>query len=585
MTYSNLRALLVKRFDIPKTRSVRKAMRSFTLAEKAVFYFFVGLFILSGIALLYKVNQSFLIEVPLRGGSLVEGVIGNPRFINPVLAISDADKNLVSLVYSGLVKITPEGEVVNDTADNIDLSPDGLVYTVHIRPDATFHDKTPVKAEDVVFTIEKILDPLTKSPQYSNWSGVDVEEIDENTVAFTLKKPYVPFIDNLTIGILPKHIWKNVTSDEFSFSQFNVLPVGSGLYKIDTVERNSGGIPDYYDLTPANKLTDHGPYIDHIIFKFYPSEGDLFDAYSSGEIESMGGISPEEAEILAKDGGKIISSPLPRIFGIFFNGTESKVLLDPIVREALDLAAPKEKIVNEVLHGYATVIDSPLPRGLYPWVGENIIEKTREERIAEGRSLLEENGWIANPDTGILEKKSKTSTLTLSFTISTGDTPELKSVAEEVRQAWHDLGANVEVQVFETGDLNQNVIRPRRYDALLFGEVVGRDADVYPFWHSSQRNDPGLNIALYANSRVDTLLENVRSATDSVKREEAFKAFQGEIQKDTPAVFLYSPNFIYVVPEKLKSINLGKLSVSQDRFLGIENWYIETNRVWQIFIK
>jgi peptide/nickel transport system substrate-binding protein len=585
MTYSSLRALLMKRFDIPKTRHIRRSLRSFTPAEKAIFYFFVGLFILSGSAMLLEVNRAFLVEVPLRGGSLTEGVIGNPRFINPVLSISEADKNLVSLVYSGLVRVTPQGEIVNDLADSVTVSEDGLTYTAHIKSDAVFHDGTPVTSGDVVYTVEQILNPGTKSPHFSTWSGITVEAVDDKTVLFHLKKPYVPFIENLSHGILPKHIWQNVTEDEFSFSQFNVLPVGSGLYKIHTVERNSGGIPDYYDLELADNEPGQGPYVSHLIFRFYPSEVDLLEAYSNGEIESMSGISPERAKILKSNGAEILSAPLPRIFGVFFNESQSKVLLDKTVRTALNMSAPRENIVNEVLNGYGTVIDSPLPPGLYSWVGQNIDRASIEERIAAGQELLSKNGWVVNPETGVLEKKSKTDTLTLSFSISTGDTPELKAVAEKLKASWEQLGAKIEIQVYGTGDLNQNVIRPRRYDALLFGEVVGRDADLYPFWHSSQRNDPGLNIALYANSKVDKLLEDARSATDLSKREAAYKAFDQELRNDLPAVFLYSPNFLYVVPEKLHRASLGNLSTPQDRFLGIRDWYIETNRVWQIFIK
>ncbi len=585
MTYSSLKALLVKRFDIPKTRVIRRSLRSFTLAEKAVFYFFVGLFIMSGLAMLLRVNNEFLVEVPLRGGSLTEGVIGNPRFINPVLSISEADKNLVSLVYSGLVRITPEGEIVNDLADNLTISEDGLTYTAHLKLDAIFHDGAPVTADDVVYTIEQITNPGTKSPHFSTWNGITVTAIDERTVEFRLKKAYAPFIENLSHGILPKHIWQNVSEDEFSFSQFNVLPVGSGLYKIDTVERNSGGIPDYYDLELVDSKSTGGPYVSHLIFKFYPSESDLFDAYSNSEIESMSGISPEQAGLLKSKGAKILSAPLPRIFGVFFNESQSKVLLDKNVRIALDLAAPKATIVKDILYGYGTVIDSPLPPGLYPWVGSNVDMRTDEERMIAARDILLKNGWTVNADTGVLEKKSKTATLTLSFSISTGDTPELKAVAEKLRTSWEQLGAKVEIQVYGTGDLNQNVIRPRRYDALLFGEVVGRDADLYPFWHSSQRNDPGLNIALYANSKVDKLLEDARSATDATKRESAYQSFDQELRNDLPAIFLYSPNFLYVVPDNVRAVSLGKLSIPQDRFLGIRDWYIETNRVWKIFIK
>lgn len=584
MTYSELRSLLVKRFDIPKERSIKKALRSFTLAEKAVFYFFVGIFVLSGLSLLYSVNSAYLVEVPLQGGSLTEGVVGNPRFINPVLAFSEADKNLSALIYSGLVRITPEGRAANDLADSISVSEDGLVYSVHLRPDATFHDGEPVTSDDIEFTIQKIENPALKSPLFGTWSGVIVQKVDPSSITFTLKKPYAPFIDNLTLGILPKHIWGNVSDDEFSFSQFNALPIGSGPFEINTVQRNSGGIPDYYDLSPFKQALGGAPFIGHMIFRFYPNQAELLNGYNNGDISSISGFSPEEALALKNSNSHILSSPLPRVFGVFFNQSQSKALLDKSVRQALDLSAPKEAIVKDVLQGYATPIDGPLPPGLFSWSGERSTTTPPEARLAYAQKILTDGGWTKNPQ-GIFEKKTKSATLTLSFSISTGDAPELKAVADRLRTAWTNLGAKVDVLVFETGDLNQNVIRPRKFDALLFGEVVGRDADVYPFWHSSERNDPGLNIALYANSKVDKLLEDARQTADSQKREEDYKAFDKEIRTDLPAVFLYTPSFLYLVPTNVRAITLGDLTTPQDRFLGIKDWYLETNRVWKLFVR
>jgi len=580
MKYHDLRALLVKRFHIPKSRSISTAIRRFTLAEKAVFYFFVSLFIFSGVLLLWEVNSSFLVSVPLQGGTLTEGVVGNPRFINPVLALSEADKNLVALVYSGLVRVTPTGTIADDLA-NVTVSPDGLTYTAHINPAATFQDGTPVTADDVIFTIGKIVDVSIKSPLYGDFAGISIQKIDDQTVAFTLKKPYAPFIDNLTVGILPKHLWSSVSDDEFSFSQLNITPVGSGPYKVATVTRDSGGIPNYYDLVPFDKALGGAPYIANMVFKFYTNENDLLDAYSSGAIQSLSGMSPDEAVALKKEGANVISTPLPRVFGVFFNQNSNQVFLEADVREALDLAAPKTDIINNVLDGYGTALDGPLPP---EFSKANVTIPSAADGLAQAETLLGKNGWVKDPSTGILEKKSKSGTLTLSFTLSTSDTPELKAVADALKTAWTQMGAQVTVQVFDTGDLNQNVIRPRHYDALLFGEVIGRDEDVYPFWDSSERNDPGLNIALYANSAVDKLIEDARSQSDPAKRATDYASFEKDIMNDAPAAFIYAPSFLYVLPTSVHGVNLENLSLPQDRFAGIRNWYIDTDSVWQIFI-
>jgi len=583
MTYKELRALFLRRFSLPKERSIREILRSFTMAEKAVFYFFTTIFIVSGLTLMWKVSNAYLVEIPVQGGTLTEGVVGNPRFINPVLAISEADKNLVALIYSGLVRITPQGEIENDLAEEVTISDDRRIYTVRIHPNVRFHDDTPVTAEDVIFTLQKITNPAIKSPRRGNWEGIAINKIDEQTVSFTLKQPYAPFIHNLTVGILPKHIWKNVSDDEFAFSQFNTIPIGSGPYKVERVERNSGGIPDRYRLVPFENASQKVPFIKNLIFRFYSSEGSLIDAYNAREVESIGSISPEKVLELQRGGSRVVSSPLPRVFAVFFNQNQSKILLNKEVRQALNLASPKEEIVNKILNGYATVISGPMPAGIYPQTNIENETLTMEEGLETAKTILANAGWQSNPETGILEKKSTSGTMTLSFSISTGDAPELQQAASMLVSAWQKLGAKIEVLIFETGDLNQNVIRPRNFDALLFGEMVGRDRDLYPFWHSSQRTDPGLNIALYANSQADKYLDNARSASDPEVMAENYRAFAKALEADVPAIFLYTPSFLYIVPEKVKNVNLDSLIVSQDRFLGIANWYIETDKVWKIF--
>ncbi len=582
MTYTQLRALFVKRFSLPEERTLRRAVRSFSTAEKSVFYALVGIFIFSAIGMLYRVNNSYLVEVPIRGGTLSEGIVGNPRFINPVLAISEADKTLSSLIYSGLIRTSKEGKIEYDLIDSLEISSDGLMYTAHLKPDAKFHDGSKVTADDVVFTVQKIEDSAIKSPLFGDWAGVSAQKVDEETIHFILKSPYSPFIENLSVGILPKHIWKNVTNDEFAFSQFNTLPVGSGPYMINNVTRNSGGIPDYYDLVPFEESATDSTYIKHYVFHFYPSETDRLAAFESEDIDIIAGISPEEADLVSKE-VNVLSSPLPRIFGVFFNQASNPALSLKEVRQALDLSAPKVSIVNEVLGGYGTPIDSPLPPSLFSWKSFNQ-DKSEEENLAEAKKLLENNGWTLDSN-GKLEKISKKDTIHLSFSISTSNAPELQAVASKLKNSWEQLGAQVDIQVFETGDLNQNVIRPRKFEALLFGEVIGKDADLYPFWHSSQRNDPGLNIALYANSKVDKLLEDARKESDPEKREAAYKEFDKEIQSDMPLVSLYAPNFIYVVPKDVKAVTLGNLSVPSDRFNTITQWYLDTDNVWKLFVR
>lgn len=557
----------------PLEEKGRSIWKSFSFGEKSIALLLIAVFILSGISLLFSVSKSFLVEVPEYGGSFTEGIIGIPRFINPLLAISDADKDLTSLVYSGLLKATPTGELISDLAQTWNISENGRTYTFVLKDNLYFHDGKPVTTDDVEFTIQKALDPLLKSPRRGNWEGVVVEKKSLTEITFSLKQPYAPFIENATLGILPKHVWKNASSDEFAFSDYNINPIGSGPYKVKDVKRNSAGLPVSFELTSFSRYSLGRPYIKNISLKIYQSEQELIDAWKSRSVESISGVSAEKIAALNIGNFNVYNASLPRIFGVFFNQNQAKIFLHKEVRQALALTTNKEEIVRGTLLGYGSPLEGPVP---YFISGKEKSESFTS--IEDARALLEKNGWVKNED-GILQKKDEK----LSFSLSTSDAPELKKTAEILKKMWEPLGVNVDVKVFETGDLNQNIIRPRKFESLLFGMVIGRDLDLYPFWHSSQRNDPGLNISAYANITTDKILEQIRNSIDPLKRQELYKNFESEIQKDIPAIFLYSPDFIYITPKRIHAIELGHVQTAGERFLNINTWFIETNNVWKIF--
>jgi len=548
-------------------------------SEKIFFYIFSFIFVVSGIVLLLRLNNAFMVEVPAFGGSFAEGLIGNPRFINPVLAISDTDKDLTSLIYSGLLKQSKDGGYEPDLAESYEVSENGTVYDLKIKNNAYFHDGKKVTADDVVFTIGKVLDPVVKSQKSANWEGVSVEKVSDREIKFTLAKPYAPFMSALTLGILPKHIWDSVTSEEFPFSQFNIDPIGSGPYKVEKISRNSGGIPTTIALSAWNKYALGRAKIKSITFKFFQNEAELTKAYGDKSVESMAGFGPDSAKKMKASGSLLTEVSLPRVFGVFLNQNSAPVFLNKEIRTALDQAAPKQKIVDEVLFGFGKILDGPTP----DCVGEESGTST-EDDIAAAKASLLKAGWKENVD-GILEKKTKKDTATFSFSITTSDSPELKQTAEMLKEAWEKLGASVTIKVFEAGDLSQNVIRGRKYDALLFGEIIGDDSDLYPFWHSSERNDPGLNVCLYANITADKALEDMQKETSRTAKEEEKDIVISEIQKDVPAIFLFSPDLLYASAPNVKNVRLESISSLNERFISISDWYIDTDRVWKIFQK
>ncbi|MBP7006911.1 MAG: ABC transporter substrate-binding protein [Candidatus Pacebacteria bacterium] len=581
----NFRKIL-RNLGMPSKNELRDIVISFSRRERRVFSVLVIVLIVSTIGILGKLNNSFMVGVPIQGGSIREGIIGTPRFINPALAISDTDKDLTSLIYSGLMRKGADGKLIPDLAEGYEVSEDGATFTFLLKENIYFHDGEPVTVEDIIFTINTIKDPLNKSPKKSNWDGVDVEKVDDRTIVFSLKGAYSSFLDNTTLGILPLHLWEN---SPIELNEANINPTGSGPFMIDSFNKESSGIIDQYELKAFKKFSLGTPYIKRITLKFYPNENDLLTGLKDGEIDQISSITPENAETLKEKGYKIESAVLPRVFGLFFNQSQNQIFTDKSVIKAMDQAIDKNRIIREVLKGYGIPIEDPIPNSIVSFEKLSGGISTREENLKKAEETLTKGGWQKNTE-GILEKtttdsKKKKTTSRIEFSISTGNAPELVKSAELIQEDLRALGMIVDIKTFESGNLSQVVIRPRKYDALLFGEIINHESDLFAFWHSSQRKDPGLNVAMYTNAKVDKILEDAFVTVKEEDRVKKYLQFQDEIRKDMPAVFVYSPSFIYAVSPELNNLSIENITSPGDRFLNSYLWYTKTDKVWKIFSK
>ncbi|MDO8660228.1 MAG: ABC transporter substrate-binding protein [Candidatus Parcubacteria bacterium] len=575
-----------RNFKLPRKSEINTAFSSFSKKERIIFIGLVIVLFVSTLAILQTINKSFMVRVPMNGGTISEGIVGTPRFINPILATSSADQDLVALIYSGLMRKSTDGTLIPDLADTYDISKDGLTYTFTLKDKLYFQDGKTLTADDIIFTINKAKDSVIKSPQKVNWDGVNVEKIDERTVKFTLKQPYASFLDNTTLGIMPAHLWDGTPVE---LNDVNTNPIGSGPYMIKNVSKQSTGIIDSYELVPFKKFILGEPYLTDISLYFYPNEDELVKALENGTVDEISSITPLNAQNLKERNYQIESSVLPRVFGLFFNQNVNQLFTDKVITNAINQTIDKEKIIHEVFFGYGKAIDDPIPSNIIESQTTISAENTsREEILQKVQASLAKDGWKVGAD-GFLEKtttqKKKNTTTKLAFSISTGNMPELTKTAELIRQDLAEVGIQVDVKTFEIGNLNQTVIRPRKYDALLFGEIINHESDLFAFWHSTQRKDPGLNVAMYTNVKVDKILEEASIIIDEQARIKKYIQFESEIKKDLPAVFLYSPDFVYVVPKNLNREQMKHIISPSDRYLNVYSWYTETDNVWKIFTK
>jgi len=540
-------------------------------------YFIFGFSILAIVSLLTWLISSNLSNTTLQpnfGGSFSEGIVGAPQYLNPVLSQSnDADRDVVELIFSGLTKYNSQGELVPDLVEKYAVGEGGKVYDFFLRKNIEWHDGEVLTADDVIFTIQAIQNPEYRSPLRINWTGVEVEKVDEWTIRFKLKTPYAPFLANTTVGIVAEHIWGDILPANFALSPENLEPIGTGLYKFKKLKKDKEGFVESIELEAFGEYNINRPYIEKISLLFYPDEESLIRAYNKGQINNISLVSVKnkpKLQGLRKTDMRQLN--LPRYFTVFFNQSKSKALSDKNVRLALNYATDKEQIINNILSGEARSVDSPIPIGVWGHTDEIEIYNFS---LDQANNILDENEWIDKDGDGIREKGEEK----LEIELITTELKELQQVANVLQEQWSKIGVQVNVKILSIGEIQQEYIRPREYQALLFGEVLGLDPDPYSFWHSSQKKDPGLNLALYDNKKVDDLLKSGRQNLDEKERLEDYKKFQQLVVEDAPVVFLYSSYHLYFVDKKIKGVEVENIVLPSKRFSDIENWYIKTQRV------
>ena len=516
--------------------------------------------------------------IPAQGGTYVEAIPESPHNFNPVLSTNDADRDATRLIFSSLLKYNERGELAPDLASSYDVSKDGKTYTVKLKSGITWHDGEPFSSEDVVFTINAIQNSEYASPLRNSWQGIKAEAVDANTVVLTLKTPYAAFTPNLAfLGILPKHIWKTVMPQNFPLAEFNLKPIGTGPYKFVKLAKDSLGRIISLNLSANENYFAGAPNIKNIILRFYISEEEAVSAFNRKEVDGlMLQTAQNKNQLRGIENSSFFSLPSLRVYAIFFN-TDHELLGASYIREAINYAINRDNILNKLFSNEGKIAIGPIPPTL-PGSSPNLVGYSYN--LQKTVEILEKNKWVKNEE-GIYEKKlgKDKETTPLKFTIIT--TKSIQLAATLIKDDLKSAGIDSELKIVSLGELQQSYIRTKNYEAMLIGESYTSAADPYVFWHGAAIKDPGLNLSLYNNKKVNKIFEDARLISDPAKRATKLEEFQKLVLSDAPAAFLYSPNYIYVVKNSVKNINIVKLDISSARYSKISEWSMETERVWR----
>lgn len=591
----------------------------------------------------WAVLEKYRVTVPDVGGRYVEAIIGSPERINPLFAsVNEVDSDISRLVYSGLMRYDEQQRLVPDLAVSYQVSEDKKTYTFPLRTDVVWHDGEPFSAKDVVFTIERIQYPGVNSPLRVSFEGVQVEAVDDHTVKFILQEPFNPFLSTLTAGIIPEHVWFSIEPERMGLAKQNLQPIGTGPFMFKKLAKDDTGFVYSYELKRFGRYYRQAPYLEEFAFRFFSEYDGSTGAITALREQKVDGLSFVPYALRDKVTRKHIVLHvlrLPQYTALFFNQEHKAALKAPEIRTALSLAVDKERIVEQALKGEAETIESPvlvgfpgyndqLPKSQYSIDDANaLLDKTwprisgEEYRKARHDELLKERtpaetvpapsttatstdaGTVSDSlsasstqeqierdierqlqeelsDAQTFYRKNKSGEV-LSLTIVTADTQEYRQVAQTIVGLWRQIGVKTDVKYVAPRDITRDVLKNRQYDILLYGLIVGNNPDQHPFWHSSQVNYPGLNIARYQNKAVDDILKKTREEANEEKLAELYKQFQDAIIKDKPAIFLYTPTYTYATLDRIKGIATERIFTPSDRFAGVMKWYVDTKVEWK----
>src|SRR3989339_415247 len=531
-------------------------------------------------------------SAPKIGGEYREALVGQPKYINPIFSsISDIESDLVALIYSGLFKYDHNQKLVTDLAEKYTAGTDLKTYEITLRAGTKWSDGMPITINDVIFTFETIQNLEVGSPLATAFEGVKIEKTGERSVRFTLKEPYVYFLNSLTVGLFPEHVWAQIEPAGLKLSKYNLQPVGSGQWRFEKMTKNESGEVQNYTLVPSVNYYGTKPYFTSVELKFFVNFPDALTALKGQLVDGVAFVPNELKDKIGQRNYTAYQILLPQITALFFNPDKKTELKDSDVRAALTWATPREKIIADALGGNAILADSPLPTisvahragvkyGFDPNEANKILDKkykkiepeeyfrlrhemelkTYQTEIDTVRATNTSTPEIVSTTLEKIEKEIATKVRAemsaeqtfyrasdnkiLQITIAVAENPEYLATAEIIATAWRKVGVQTSVKIVTTYQINREIIRDRNYDA-------------------------------------DKLLETARATADETERIKLINKFQEIVDVGAPAIFLYTPAHWLVVAKNIQGIKINALTKPSDRYDYLWQWYTKTKWQWK----
>ena len=583
---------VTKKNHLPGWYQLRFFSRVLSKQEMSMFWICIGIFLFSiglGSATLIRPH---LVSLPARGGTITEALIGSPKFLNPLHAPqNDVDRDLVSLIYSGLFRIDENLNPQPDLADHYRWLEDGKTLEISLRKDARFHDGELITARDVIFTYHAVKDPLWRSSLASVFRDVNVLFIDDRTVQFQLPSKNPALLYDLTLGILPAHIWEDVESANAFLADVNLKPIGSGPYRVVSYTRDSRGSILTYHLRINSQYYGIKPHISDWVFRFYADRKLALQALQTNQVDALAFVPWGEATLVKNENIQEISLELPQETVVFFN-VKDELLKNDSLRQALALAIDPSEL-EQVTSRHASVVTGP-----FPFLPASTSTTSTTPDLEASRQALSALRWILKDGDNIrtfqpVQKTTKKSTLkttepttavsstTLHITIDVPSQPDLLKVADLLKRRWSLVGAQVDIRSEDAETLLRDAVDDRAYQIIIWNILLTPNQDLSTFWASDRATGRGLNLSNLADRDIELALSAVKHATTTEQILLTRQNLTEAIARRTPAIFLVRPAYAYLLSKHIRGASNLEISTPSDRLLQSADWYIKTRWSWK----
>ena len=453
---------------------------------------------------------------PVKGGTLTISLSASPSKLDPIHYSGVYESQIIKNVCDTLIDYNKDlSEYVPSLATDWTVSDDGMTYVFNIRQGVKFHDGSDLTVEDVKWSLDRAI-----ASNYVNYIVNFIESVEitgDNTIVIHCAEPYAPILNNLSMpfsAIVPK-AYIEANGDEY-FSQH---PIGSGPYKM--VEWNPS---DSVKLEAFDEYFMGKPATKNLVMKVIPEAAQRVIALEMGEVDIAYSIEANDVSKIDANPDLVkYSRPSMTCFNYFFNLIdEDRPTYDLKVRQAICYAIDRQKIIDTILQGSATLADSMIA----PIVACYTPTPTYDYDLEKAKQLMAESSYPNGCDLIMVTNQSQ----------------QRLEICQVVQQMLKELNINVEIRTYEQATYIQ-ALNEHEHDMGFSAWITSTgDADYtyYPCYHSTQKGKPG-NRSFFDNPKADELIEKGRSLSDPEARKEVYSELNQIIYENCTQLFICHP--------------------------------------------